>query len=120
MKDGTLVNGSTGNTSSLLAKSCLTESGIVVDFMTGDQARKSQVYVPPKSVDASILAPEIAWPVVEFVRSKYATGPYYSRTLIAQMSVDVTNARDKMEAQRHQVPLILAWLVRCEGHAAPC
>lgn len=87
----------------------LTLAGIVVDFMTGEQARNADVYIPPKSVSASLLAPEIAWPVVEFIRSKHATGPYYSKTLIAQMSVEVTNARSTTEAERHQVPLILAW-----------
>jgi ATP-dependent DNA helicase PIF1 len=78
--------------------------------MTGDQARKSDVHIPLRSTVAS-ASPEIAWPVVEFIRPKHATGPYYSKTLIAQMSVEIKNAQTTLEAERHQVPLILAWQV---------
>lgn len=71
----------------------------------------SDVHIAAKSLPACAMLPKIAWPVVEFVRSKHATGPYHPKTLIAQMSVDVTNAQGSAEATRHQVPLILAWYV---------
>lgn len=78
--------------------------------MTVAEARKAQVYIPSRGEAACATSPpETKWPVVEFIRSRYATGVHYAKTLIPQMSVDVTNAQSTPEATRHQVPLILAW-----------
>lgn len=78
--------------------------------MNAKEAIKAQVYIPER-IMAGIQAmdPNVRWPVIEFVKAKYASGPHPPRTLITQMEVDVTNAQGTMEAAREQVPLILAW-----------
>jgi len=48
--------------------------------------------------------------VVEFAPSKFAANSSSVKAVIPQMAVDVTNAQGQMEAERHQVPLILAWV----------
>lgn len=85
--------------------------------MTIEQARAAHVYIPPKAEGSVAISPsETMWPVVEFLKSRYATGIHYPRTLVPQLSVDVINARGTAEATRHQVPLILAWWVASNVH----
>jgi hypothetical protein len=78
--------------------------------MTCAEALKREIYIPG-SAQAAIHTtdPSIEWPVIEFVRAKYASGEHPALTLIPQMSVDVMNAQGTVEAAREQVPLILAW-----------
>jgi hypothetical protein len=82
----------------------------VVGFMTAAEAIKRQIYIPG-TVMAYLpsLDPTIEWPVIEFVKAKYASGEHPALTLIPQMSVDVMNAQGTVEALRQQIPLILAW-----------
>ncbi|WRT69352.1 uncharacterized protein IL334_006336 [Kwoniella shivajii] len=91
--DGVLVNGSTGT---------------VVDFMTLSEAKAAEIY-PPANNSGSNPDQKVAWPVVEFVPSKYASGRLAKKVIIPQMQVDVLNAWGSPEATRHQIPLILAW-----------
>ncbi|WVF68806.1 hypothetical protein IAT40_003579 [Kwoniella sp. CBS 6097] len=91
--DGVLVNGSTG---------------IVVDFLTISEAA-TQGISPPAGSFGAAPNPMTAWPVVEFVPAKYASGKQAKKVVIPVMTVDVMNAQGKAEATRLQIPLILAW-----------
>ncbi|RXK40277.1 hypothetical protein M231_02391 [Tremella mesenterica] len=82
--------------------------GKITDFMTLSEASSSGVYLPPRAAQVN-AAPHVKWPVVEFVPSKYATNRIATKTIIPQMCVDVLNAMGTVEAERHQIPLILAW-----------
>ncbi|WVW86550.1 hypothetical protein I302_108600 [Kwoniella bestiolae CBS 10118] len=93
MQDGVLVNGSTGT---------------VVDFMTLSEASAVNIH-PAAGNYGSAPDPKVAWPVVEFIPSKHASGKVAKRVVVPQMSVDVLNAAGRAEATRHQIPLILAW-----------
>lgn len=84
--------------------------------MTGQQAREAGIHITSRTEPYLAMMRETAWPVVEFIRSKHATGQYFPKTLIPQMEVEVTNAEGGMEACRHQVPLILAWYVLSHLH----
>jgi hypothetical protein len=78
--------------------------------MTAKEAIKAQVYITERIMGGiQALDPNVRWPVIEFVKAKYSSGPHPTKTLITQMIVDVTNAQGTMEAAREQVPLILAW-----------
>ncbi|OCF40183.1 hypothetical protein I317_06007 [Kwoniella heveanensis CBS 569] len=91
--DGVLVNGSTG---------------IVVDFLTISEAAEHGISPPACSFGAA-PDPKIAWPVVEFVPAKYASGRQPKKVIVPMMTVDVLNASGQAEATRMQIPLILAW-----------
>jgi hypothetical protein len=85
-------------------------TGIVIGFMTAAEAMKRQIYIPGTVMSyLPSLDPSVEWPVIEFVKAKYASGDHPALTLIPQMSVDVMNAQNKVEAARQQIPLILAW-----------
>ena len=53
------------------------------------------------------------WPVVEFVPAKHASaaqkGSGNNTWLIPSNHVDVINAQNEIEAERYQIPLMLAW-----------
>jgi hypothetical protein len=109
VQDNTLVNGSTGKLATATSEHGW-RPGLVVGFTTAAEAIKRQIYIPG-TVMAYLpsLDPSIEWPVIEFVKAKYASGEHPALTLIPQMSVDVMNAQGTVEALRQQIPLILAW-----------
>ena len=76
--------------------------------MTVSQATAKHVYIAQRG-GYSRPDERVKWPVIEFIPSKHAATRIAPRTLISSMSVDVLNAQGQKEAERHQVPLILAW-----------
>ncbi|WVQ78705.1 hypothetical protein IAT38_000792 [Cryptococcus sp. DSM 104549] len=92
MNDGVLVNGSLG---------------VVVDFKFIDEVRKEGIPIPSSVYYPAIQ--EFAWPVVEFVPSKYAKSQEKQLLYLPPLTVEFLNAKGEAQATRHQVPLILAW-----------
>ena len=76
--------------------------------MTIKAAHAQGVHVLPCSFPS--LNPLDVFPVVDFLFSKFASGPQYKRTLVTPALVDVYNAAGGLEARRHSIPLILAWV----------
>lgn len=85
-------------------------TGVIVDFLTRSEAEKA--HVPEPSL-ASFFSPpcDVKYPVIRFAPMAHCLQDPPPQMLIPALYIDVTNTQNKVEASRHQVPLILAWSV---------
>lgn len=107
-----LVNGSTGMCSLRLSTtgrySVNRDIGLIVDFLTREEAEQARV---PEPTLARYFSPprNVKYPVIRFAPMTHCSEDPPPRMLIPALDNDVTDSLDNREATRNQVPLILAW-----------